>query len=201
MEKDPNLLYRVLEEGFEVDSPEAIAKWRDSRRRNFPTTSNIHRKETHMADTVLRGEKFLPKRLNRKIFRYPIKEDKGKEKYHHQQHNAIPISSWVNRRLPENKSEVLLLDSYYAQVEVDPTSGVLIRTKHTLWEPTLRNEVVDEGEDEDINTDTESFNGKALAMDCNVSITDDEDEPTHESNEVISSEFVEQLINDLKRFF
>lgn len=178
MAQDPNTLYRVLEADFELDSPEAINKWRENRKRKFPTPSNIEKKKTEKAETVERGQKFLPKRLSRRIFRYEIKTETGKERWAQQRRQCAPnINTWVNRSLPENKSEFVILESYYANVAVD-SSGLLVRTKHTLWDP--KTNVVEDEEDESLE-DKEKLcssipNGTHLIPAAD-SITDEDEEP------------------------
>ncbi|CAB3977791.1 Nuclear fragile X mental retardation-interacting 1 [Paramuricea clavata] len=86
-----------------LDTPEQIAKWREERKRNYPTVTNMAKKEAEQQRRIESGQILTTKefRYNRK---QGWKQQRGKRDYKRgrntQRRNTVPLTQSENVKLP-----------------------------------------------------------------------------------------------------
>jgi len=70
---------REKKKTLELETPEEIAKWREARRKNWPSSSNLKRKQEHSADRVQRGDAVVeePKHKRGPNWRMEVENKRG----------------------------------------------------------------------------------------------------------------------------
>lgn len=187
-----NLFQRI--KGY--DTPEGVEKWKEERRKNFPTPENTLRKKAEIAERKARGDILTAKEdfPGIEIFRHKIVPEERKSRqygagYQSDGNEELPLKMRPGtiRFMNLNKSPAIQLHNFYTDVVVSD-DGTLLGSMRETWTSLKNNDDCNEesftkDKSDDHNAD-EEFN-----------ITDDEDDGIVRRQSVILKSQTKEIVN------
>ncbi|XP_045459021.1 nuclear fragile X mental retardation-interacting protein 1 isoform X2 [Melitaea cinxia] len=176
-----------------LDNPEEIKKWRDERKKRYPTKENIEKKQAEIKEKIKRGEKMGLKRDRRGLNNDKLGfQNKRQKTLNHYKHNKSFNNKKINSQLPINKRPVKnKTDQTVPPKEetrkLQPFRGIqdlVIDDSINSDTPEEFNVLIEEDEDDnDVKTEIKEVEivskpivcGALTSLICNYESTDEED--------------------------